>query len=716
MKTILNSGKALFSALVFLCITNKNLNAKGLPKDEDSSRVKKTSKGEVKNIKTEVFVLSTCQPGSMSMEKQYETEFTKKEQVNKLEVRSNKPSSLIITGINPLRYKYYINNKAVTQFMESSPLTFAINSFVNGDYLNDAPEIKVPEIFKVDSILSKARSKIYNFKNKNKLYEDSIDYFTNLIEGRFETLKDSVGNKYSKDKDTNRYKQVIKELNTGNIKDINYNKLWYLLYRQRKYHDDNLKEYQIYTGGLPINNTEFGIIDEYRKIDFTICQDSNIGYIKKIQRDFGNQYLEHNRNFKKIDSILFNLEKNYPDTSSFNLLITMLQLYHFNWSLSTESVGEYRNEKVNFLNNINDVKEQILNKRFQLYEEFVLNVATKIGVLVQNQFIEYSSFNNAILNYNYINDSALASIQHKKERLINTFEFIQKTNAELQIMVSYLDINTNLYESIARKINNNYVFLLSYLKNLDYVIKENTIQYTLPTHTNLKNIDLIRYEVKREDKITNSSQSYNYDFWVRGGLKIDFSIGFFGTRLTDNLYNKVLLDTVGGIDKIRITRQDDGRVNFAFGGMVNVTPRHGASWVNVGGSVGVAYSGNQKLQVLTGLSLHFGKTERLILHGGVGFGTIKYLDISANDFKFFDRDLKTVSRDKLNEIKERDRVYMLQSPDIKFSSYTIPLVDKFVIRPFIGISYNLSKKNALQAVSGAGVTAFGDNYKNGVSY
>ncbi|MEI6950561.1 hypothetical protein V9K67_25480 [Paraflavisolibacter sp. H34] len=195
-------------------------------------------------------------------------------------------------------------------------------------------------------------------------------------------------------------------------------------------------------------------------------------------------------------------------------------------------------------------------------------------------------------------------------------------------------------------------------------------------------------------------------------MKVDFSIGFFGTRLTDNLYNKVLLDTSGGIDLIRVTRQDDGKTNFAFGGMVNVIPRNGTAWVNVGGSIGVAYSGNQKLQVLTGLSLHFGKTERLIVHGGFGFGTIKHLDVSASNFEFFDRELKQYPREKLDEIDEEDRVYMLRSPEIKFNTFTIPTVDKFVARPFIGISYNLSKKHALQAVSGTpGNSTFNDNYK-----
>lgn len=87
------------------------------------------------SIRTEVFELSTCEPNSLSLKRQSESGVYQKMPLTKLESRSNRPSVLKITCINPLRYKYYINNEAVTQFMESSPLTVAINTFTNGDYL-----------------------------------------------------------------------------------------------------------------------------------------------------------------------------------------------------------------------------------------------------------------------------------------------------------------------------------------------------------------------------------------------------------------------------------------------------------------------------------------------------------------------------------------------------------------------------------------------------
>lgn len=662
-----------------------------------------------KTIKTEVFTLSTCDPTGFSFIKTLPPGASKKARVDRLESRSNKLSALRITGINPLRYKYFINNQAVTQFMEATPLTLSINTFANPDYLLTAPEIKVPEIFKTDSISSDTRAKIRDFQHLNKRYNDSIEAVSSTLQGLWNSFQPSDINLERKSKKYYKEKTIIK---INNIMDS-----------IRSLHDRNLRDYQIYISELPINNKEFEILRQYRTDDTTRHIEEAIDSIRSFEKNFASQYCNNIDSFKKIDSLLAILDTiQVPKpvvlngNSTFQVLMNMLRFYNFNWP--EKQYNYYTITDAIYINdNINLIKEQILNKQFQLYQEFILSLATKIGVLVQNQFREYSSFDNALRNYNCIDADTVRLVKAYKEKLIKTFEFIQKTSAELQIMVSYLDINTALYESIAKKINTNYVFLLSYLKNLQYVIRENTLQYTLPTSTNSANVDLIRYAVRREDKITGSSQTYNYDLWLRGGLKIDFSVGFFGTRLTDNVYNKVLLDTTGGIDSIRITRQDDGRTNFAFGGMVNITRRNGASWLNYGGSIGVAYSGNQKLQVLAGLSLHFGKTERLIVHGGAAFGTIKYLDVSANDFKFFDRELNPKTRETVGEVKEKDRVYMLHSPDVKFSSYTVPTVERFVVRPFVGISYNLSKKNALQAVSGTGgVQTFSDNFKTGVSY
>jgi hypothetical protein len=672
--------------------------------------------GQKDTIQTEVFTLSSCEPTALSF-------IGSKKGIKKLETQSNKLSAIRIIEINPLRYKYYINNEAITQFVDPSITPFSINPFINGQYLNVAPEIKIPEIFKTDSVSGKIRSTVRTSQNNIKIWRDSMEILQTQANDRYWEVYDSVFTKKTPTADSSGVTKIAQEKAQTDPK---YKELNKGAQKSRRIYESELSDYQIFTSNLPINNPAFGILESYRKIgiDSTDSTNKELWVIKKMEKDFGDRYKYHINKFKSIDSLL-EITLNYRQPALEDTLRNWLRDYGFIWPSNSNSSGysgyysgysTYRSYDYNTLKA--SISEQILNKKFQLYEEFVLNVATTVGVYVQNIFSEYSRFNNELLSLNCVNDSTLERVKVMRQRLVNTFEFIQRTSAELQVMVSYLDINTELYESIARKVNNNYLFLLQYLKNLDYVCKANSIQFTLATHTNLKNIDLVRYTVKREDNVTNGSQTYNYDLWVRGGVKVDFSVGFFGTALTDNMYNKVLLDSVGGIDSIRITRQDRGDFSFAFGGMVNITPRNGAGWLNIGGSIGIAYSNTNQLQVLAGISLHFGKTERLILHGGFGFGNVKYLDVSANDFKFFDRsDLnKKVTRETLQDVSEKDRVYILHSPDVKFSSYTIPTVDKFVARPFFGISYNLSKKNALQAVSGNGVTTFGNNLQTGVPY
>lgn len=143
-----------------------------------------------------------------------------------------------------------------------------------------------------------------------------------------------------------------------------------------------------------------------------------------------------------------------------------------------------------------------------------------------------------------------------------------------------------------------------------------------------------------------------------------------------------------GVDSIHINRQKSGKADFAFGGMVNIIPRNGKRWLNSGFSVGVAYASNKSLQFLTGLSVHLGKTERIILHGGVTFGRVNRIDESASMFS------------------PRGDDFALKSKDVKFATYNIPYYQKFEARGFFGISYNLSKKNALQAVSGSGLSTY----------
>jgi len=97
-------------------------------------------------LQTEVFVLDTREPTQLSLVRMYDdNRFVKKMNLRRLSVNGNRFSAFKITSINPLRYKYYINNQLVTQFFDAGNLNPGSNTFSNGAYLpvQDISTIKI---------------------------------------------------------------------------------------------------------------------------------------------------------------------------------------------------------------------------------------------------------------------------------------------------------------------------------------------------------------------------------------------------------------------------------------------------------------------------------------------------------------------------------------------------------------------------------------------
>ncbi|MEI6950817.1 hypothetical protein V9K67_26780 [Paraflavisolibacter sp. H34] len=451
-----------------------------------------------KNISNQVFTLSTCDTTSLLYSNTTGRTAT-------LSASSRALTTLRITGINPLRYKFFLNNEAISHFMETSAIPITINNFLNGDYTNIAPEIKIPEIFKVDSITSKLKVKVRAFQDRIKYIKDTLIVLRTDINNRYNMVYDSVIARGINNGDTVRINDRAYQATKTDQKRL-------ALLRLFDNYSDKLElilvDYQSFTGNLPLNNPAFEVLARYREINLEEesrkIADKDVMVVLKMQKQFGDDYLMHDQRFKWIDKQMDNINRNFTSIydatldATINRLIDTLRYYNFSWpdqkrtyfsSFNMYPSGYRLSNPYN--DNIVAVKEMVLNKRFQLYEEFVLNTATMIGVLVQNKFGEYSRYNNRLLNLRYVTPEMLNEIKSKSEKLRNTFEFVQKTSAELQVLVSYLDINTELYESIAKRINTNYVFLLQYLKNLDFVANENeTPLFTLPSSTNVNNVDL----------------------------------------------------------------------------------------------------------------------------------------------------------------------------------------------------------------------------------
>lgn len=190
--------------------------------------------------------------------------------------------------------------------------------------------------------------------------------------------------------------------------------------------------------------------------------------------------------------------------------------------------------------------------------------------------------------------------------------------------------------------------------------------YTLPMEHQGKNIDAIEFTVKRINKTNNSEDenfSSKYKVWIKGGLKIDISAGIFLTSLFDDVY-----ETKDGTDaaKKMILKKNAGKYDFAVGSTINTGFRIN-SWVQPNLNFGFIFTQNQKFQLAIGLGLVLGKEERWILSGGLTMGVV----------------------DRLREGYNNGGQYNLGNDG------QIPMVKQFKFGHFIGITYNLSKVNAV---------------------
>ena len=650
-----------------------------------------------RHLQTEVFVLDTKEPSQLSIIRVDEdNKNTKPAQVTKLEVKNNRFTSFKIININPLRYSYYINDELVTQFMESKSAGLGSTLTGGNAVMNDISNLPIFDLSTSKTEEKKAEIyteiKVQIKTLKDALGKNAVNYFIakdNLVKlGKADTLKHlhTSSKEYLEalaefKKYQSEYEDLSKQLEDKLQESLNVvNK------QNEKSYDiiDNLGYNSTFSNVSLLDNSLNATIGAIKRNAKSLSisnklLDSLANLLPKLVSSFSNNnyyYYYYNKLDQNSSDIIKEIKSRLDDLHYYSQIIS---------SLSTSSTyydkGDSRQKIIEEIININ---EFISTKKEKGLEGFLLNSYSEIGKLLQLQYIGSSRDINTITGKNFLDDSDLVSIKEKGDNLKEVFDFIQSVSADFSIITKSLKVDDYQFRELVTNIKLNYAKLLDYLKKFDYLCKQNTYDFSLPNHNNLQNVDLVRYKIDRKDLITQSKQSYTYDIWVKGGIKVDFSVGIMGSRIVDQEYNKVEYFTPTSIpattskDTLMLFRKDRGAYNFAFGGMVNVYRRNGANWINWGGSVGVVYANNQKVQFIIGPSLQFGKTERLILHGGVSFGFMQELDKS-----------------QLNYI-DKGNGYVVRG-DI--TNFNIPMVDRFSVRSFIGISYNLSKKNALQAVS-----------------
>ncbi len=631
-----------------------------------------------------VFILDTRDPSVLNVYSNFSGTKPQVTPQHRLQTRSYQTTAFRITHINPLRFNYYLNGQLVTQFMDNPVAPVAAADLLGNVPVND---IVTLDIFKVDKEVINQKLGVENAKAELKVLQDKLS-----------EAQQTLG-------------RVFDSLNLLNITTETARMKRDLFYKQKRDQvtiiatqvTNKLSDLEIMLNKMAINNDNINFLMSLRSALGQISGDSGLmRTATQIKQDIEN-YQQQDEQLSQIRIQLQDLrtrpELILPESySSFKSRGASSATYSTDFLKLLDKVG-YPTGRLRDLSRraadqsyITDMQTEIFrvqdyltDKKISSLSGLLIAIYLELGKQLQDSYTNYSRKINEIKNLGYIDDQELEEVGKMRDDINKNFELIQLVNAHTSVLTLYMQISDVQSKDLGNKIVSLYKGLLNFLKIADYVCKSSTSKYTLAMHTNSSNVDLIRYTVTEEDVSTKKSQTYVYDVWLKGGLKIDFSAGIFATGLMDREYEKSPVYNADTISStlFNIKRKDKGNVGFAFGGMVNISPRLGTSWFVPGISVGVAYASNQKLQFLAGGSLHMGKTERIILHFGAAMGVAQTLDNS-----------RVVYEEGSNSVRGN------------MNDYNIPTVDKFTAQYHFGISYNLSKKNALQAVSGEGLTKF----------
>ncbi|MBL0257699.1 MAG: hypothetical protein IPQ03_09270 [Bacteroidetes bacterium] len=154
----------------------------------------------------------------------------------------------------------------------------------------------------------------------------------------------------------------------------------------------------------------------------------------------------------------------------------------------------------------------------------------------------------------------------------------------------------------------------------------------LPIQITNDNADIIEINVKRTDKKLNKVDQFKYQFYVHGGLKIDFSAGPFLSFLVDREYVTedipITYQGITGSDSIVVKKyireQTPDHFDFMLGSLMHVHYRC-PGYFNFAANFGGALNSKQDFVLLGGVSFILGRQQRFILNTEAAFGKVKRL-------------------------------------------------------------------------------------------
>lgn len=293
--------------------------------------------------------------------------------------------------------------------------------------------------------------------------------------------------------------------------------------------------------------------------------------------------------------------------------------------------------------------------------EIILDKNKKLAQSIDSLNFEIEIFYDILKQKSKLVENDYSS---KRQEFLNTAKGYLKTSYELLYSLKSFENDTN-YSSTQKNIIETKDKLEKSIKTIIqkfYTIDLNV--YTLPIDVQGKNIDVVEFKLRRFNRETKLEDKdfvgTPYNIWIKGGLKIDVSAGLFFTSLYDSELSTKDDPAIAG-NKI-ITLKNGGDYDLAFGSTINTYMRMN-SWVVPTLNFGAVITQNQKLQILLGGGLIFGKQERIIFSGGLTMGKVTRIADS----------------------------YSVGGSYNLGNSGDVPTQDQFKFGHFFGITYNLTK-------------------------
>jgi hypothetical protein len=310
-----------------------------------------------------------------------------------------------------------------------------------------------------------------------------------------------------------------------------------------------------------------------------------------------------------------------------------------------------------------------INKKVDLYNEllFLLFSIEPYGVISErkkNLLKVYLGSEVTPAEILYVCNESFSKLDSKYKEISETLESM-KNRGTLELASSRL---TKFHNSIDKQ---KFGELFRQIIKIYNAIEAKNWTVNFQTTNISDKADRISYSldftpVSNEYSLTNKSYSYNYDFDIVGGIKIDASAGlFYHFNLNDQQFRlEAVTDSTTSI--VEVKNQD--QFIPSVGALFNVyfrSPYYIKPALNFGVGTNI-----EKLNYYLGMGLLFGRSERIGLNIGAVGGTVKRI---ADEYQG-----KTIINSSVTDLLNTE----LMKTD-----------DPFRIGWYIGISYNFTGKN-----------------------